>query len=41
MLAFQLIGWVLIALFFGAMIGCHQRPVNFLKPIFAGRRITA
>jgi hypothetical protein len=28
MLAFQLIGWVLIALFFGAMIGCHQRPAK-------------
>jgi hypothetical protein len=25
MLAFQLIGWALILLFFGAMIGSHQR----------------
>jgi hypothetical protein len=25
MLAAQLIGWVLIALFFGAMIGSHKR----------------
>jgi hypothetical protein len=25
MLAFQVIGWVLILLFFGAMIGSHQR----------------
>jgi hypothetical protein len=25
MLAFQIIGWALILLFFGAMIGGHQR----------------
>jgi hypothetical protein len=25
MVAFQLIGWVLILLFFGAMVGGHQR----------------
>jgi len=25
MLAFQLIGWALILLFFGAMIGSHER----------------
>jgi hypothetical protein len=28
MLAFQLIGWALIVLFFAAMVGGHQRATN-------------
>ncbi len=38
MLEFQLIGWVLIVLFFGAMVGGHKRTARHVGSVSPNRR---